>query len=136
MINLKMLMASGANISNFEYVEFARQGIEKDFLDDLADVLSMKISNLSKVLPLSTRTLQRYETKTLLPKEISDRTIQIARVMIKAIDIFDDKDMAVSWLKTPNRAFGDLIPIDLLDTYSGIELVFDELIKIEHGTFA
>jgi len=48
-------------------------------------------------------------------------------------EIFGSKKEFFKWLKTKNFALNNQKPIDLLDTYSGLNLIFEELKRIEFG---
>ena len=47
--------------------------------------------------------------------------------------VFGEADYAVQWLNEPNEALGGAIPLTLLATTEGDELVRAELGYIEHG---
>ena len=119
-----------------DLMEITRQGLTREAVDLLADVLDLSIGELTKYLHVSERTLQRYKPEQELSAELSDRLVQLAKVYAKAVDVFEDEQIAVKWLKQPNRALGDTVPMEYLDNSSGIEIILDELIRIEHGVFA
>ena len=119
-----------------DLMEITRQGLTREAVDLIADVLDLSIGELTKYLHVSERTLQRYKPDQELSAELSDRLVQLAKVYAKAVDVFEDEQIAVKWLKQPNRALGDTIPMEYLDNSSGIEIILDELIRIEHGVFA
>ena len=52
------------------------------------------------------------------------------------IEVFDDQDKFNVWLLTKNVALGGIKPKDLLDSSFGIQLLKDELTRIEHGVLA
>ncbi len=130
-LNLDLPVASLQDL-----MEITRQGLTREAVDLIADVLDLSISELTKYLHVSERTLQRYQPDQELSAELSDRLVQLAKVYAKAVDVFEDEQIAVKWLKQPNRALGDTIPMEYLDNSSGIEIILDELIRIEHGVFA
>ncbi|MBT4289145.1 MAG: DUF2384 domain-containing protein [Prolixibacteraceae bacterium] len=117
-------------------IEQVRKGIVQNELLILANLLKMTIPDLSKLLPVTARTIQRYNKNTILSKSLSEQVIQIQRLYYKAKEVFEDEENAVRWLKRPCMALNNEKPIDLCDTYSGIELVRDELTRIEYGVFA
>ncbi|WP_220476902.1 antitoxin Xre/MbcA/ParS toxin-binding domain-containing protein [Massilia cavernae] len=44
-----------------------------------------------------------------------------------------DEEAAKTWLRQNNRSLGGEVPLSLLDTEVGYELVLDTLGRIEHG---
>ncbi|MEO9071250.1 MAG: MbcA/ParS/Xre antitoxin family protein [Ginsengibacter sp.] len=49
------------------------------------------------------------------------------------IKVFGNKEKFNLWLETKNQALGSIIPKKLLEKDSGINLLKDELTRIEHG---
>lgn len=128
LLGLKMLTRTP-----LELVNVARNGIPRKAIDALAKKLNMPVANLTKYLHVSERTLHRYAPEKILSSDLSDRVLQIAKVYTRCIEIFEDNNNAADWLKQPSIAFGNIPPIELLDTSTGIEMVIDELTRIEYG---
>ena len=133
----KTLGIKGLN-SSLDLIETIRQGLPKQALEQLAKTLRMKVLDLETILPVSRRTLQRYDQQDVkcLPKELSDHILQVAKVYTRAVDVFEDEERALEWLQAPIVALGGRIPISLLDTSAGVDLVLTELGRIEYGVFA
>jgi putative toxin-antitoxin system antitoxin component (TIGR02293 family) len=53
----------------------------------------------------------------------------------KAVEVFEDPQMARKWLKEPSWALGDVTPLQYADTELGAQEVEDLLGRIEHGVF-
>lgn len=128
-------LKSATNSLN-DLMALARQGLRKTAMDALAERLECSTQDLVAYLPISARTLQRYNLDTQLSTELSDRIIQIAKVYARAVEVFGDRNKAVAWLKYPNHALGGVTPLSCLDNFSGIEIVLDELGRIEYGVYA
>ena len=122
--------------SPYDLMDLARQGLFRSAMDSLAQLLELSTKDLVQYLHISERTLQRYDKNKKLSPELSDHLIQLARVYARAIDVFEDRDKVVKWLKYPNHALGGITPISCLDNFTGIELVLDELGRIEYGVYA
>lgn len=132
----KALNLSQAINSPHDLVDLARQGLFKSAIDSLAELLELPAKELVPYLHISERTLQRYDEQKKLSPELSDHVIQLARVYARAVEVFEDHNKAVKWLKYPLLALGGVTPISCLDNFSGIELVLDELGRIEYGVYA
>ena len=120
----------------FDLMDLARQGLFRSAMDSLAQLLELSTKDLVQYLHISQRTLQRYDEQKKLSPELSDHLIQLARVYARAVEVFEDKNKAVKWLKYPSHALGGITPLSCLDNFSGIELVLDELGRIEYGVYA
>ena len=54
----------------------------------------------------------------------------------KGIEIFGNRDEFNSWLKEPEYGVGWQVPLELFSTSTGIDMVMEELIRIEFGATA
>src|SRR3990172_4233180 len=63
----------------------------------------------------------------------SDRVYRFARIIALAEDVFEDKEEALEWLKSPQYGLGGLIPFDMLQTDAGASEVEELLIRIDYG---
>lgn len=122
--------------SNFDLVNLAHEGLTAASIQSLIKALELSIDELVELLPVSKRTLQRYEKNQKLSLDLSDRLIQIARVYSRILEVWSDRDLGLHWLKSPCKAFGDKIPLSYLNLHSGFEIVMDELGRIEYGVYS
>ena len=124
--------------SPLDLIETIRQGLPTQALERLAKALRVKVLDLEHILPVSRRTLQRYEQQNVkcLPKALSDHMLQVATVYARAVEVFEDEERALVWLQAPIVALGGRIPMGLLDTSTGVNVVLTELGRIEYGVFA
>lgn len=113
-----------------------RKGLPLGTLGHVSDSLKMTEDELLPIIGLSTRTVQRRR-KAHKPLDLieSDRLYRLAKIQARATEVFEDKDTAVDWLKSDNRALGDK-PLNLLDTEAGTDLVERVLTRIEHGVYS
>jgi putative toxin-antitoxin system antitoxin component (TIGR02293 family) len=114
-------------------IQTTREGIVKKTADLLADTVGLTLPELSRCLHVSARTLQRYKADDRLNPDLSDHLLQVARVYLRALDVLGDRERAALWLKQPSVALGNISPLELLDTFTGIGMVLDELTRIEYG---
>lgn len=123
-------------LSGLDLIQFAREGVLKDFLLRLAQRLSFSMVELSDILHVSERTLQRYHKKDIMKPEISERALLLAQLYRSGVDALGSEDNFNDWMRTPLPVFGQNTPLSLLDTSFGFELVSEELGRIAHGVFA
>lgn len=57
------------------------------------------------------------------------------KVLDRATSVFGDRDKAMFWLNSPCYTLGNRVPMQLIDTTEGLELVLATLGRIEHGIF-
>lgn len=118
------------------WVARSREGLDKQALQRLLTRLDVSMAEVSHLLPVSERTLQRYPNDKILSRDISGHIVAIAKVFARSTEVFEDQDKARRWLHKPCRALGNQVPLSLLDTPLGIQAVEDELSRIEHGVYA
>jgi putative toxin-antitoxin system antitoxin component (TIGR02293 family) len=124
------------NVPESALIDRIRNGLPGETVITLARKIGVAQKDVAGWLHTTTRTLQRHiETRQNLSPEISDRVAQLVRVYCRCNEVFKDEEKVSAWLKAPNYALGGVVPTTLLDTIPGIELVLDELGRIEHGVF-
>lgn len=122
--------------SDFDLVSVARKGISKRNLLLLAKKLYLTIEEISDILHISERTLQRYEPSTLVKTEHADRAIELAKLYERGASVLGSYEAFNRWLRHTNYALKNQVPLTLLDTSIGFTLVLDVLGRIEHGVFS
>jgi putative toxin-antitoxin system antitoxin component (TIGR02293 family) len=121
---------------DYKPVNDIRKGLPASSVLHLARSLRTTENYLLPIIGISDRTLQRRrkEKKPLAPVE-SDRLYRLAKVYARAHEVFADEEVALDWLKSRNRALGD-VPLMLLDTDAGTDMVERVLTRIEHGVYS
>ncbi len=74
-------------------------------------------------------------SERLSPVE-SDRVYRFARIIALAEDVFEDRDEALEWLKSPQYGLGGRLPFDMLQTDAGAREVEELLIRIDYGVIS
>ena len=120
----------------FDWIEVIREGIPAAAVDSLLTAIHVSRSDLAKLLGIPERTLARRKREGTLNSEESSKLLRVARVVVRATEVFEDGETALDWLKAPNAALQRKTPLSLLDTDIGAESVLDTLGRIEHGVFA
>ncbi len=89
------------------------------------------------VTGISLRTYQRRRAEPAAPLDpvTSGRVWKFAEVLARAITVLGSRAEAEAWLQRPALALQNRLPIDLLTTPKGIEMVEALLGRIEHGTY-
>jgi putative toxin-antitoxin system antitoxin component (TIGR02293 family) len=120
-----------------ELARLVRRGLPAVSVAALAARLHLGNRVLGHKLGIPQRTLTRRlsHASRLTPAE-SDRTVRMARVYAGAVEMIGDREKAIAWLGTPNRALGGDQPFDLLDTDLGARMVEDILGRIAYGVYS
>lgn len=119
-----------------DFIKISQGGIPKLTVENLANYLQISIQQLMQLLPISLRTLQRKGNKDRLDKMVSEKILHIAEVAAKGTEVFEDREKFIAWLHRPNVALGDQSPMSLLDSNYGVNMVLEEMGRLEYGVFA
>jgi putative toxin-antitoxin system antitoxin component (TIGR02293 family) len=120
-----------------DLANLVRRGLPAGAVSALAGKLSLGNAALSNTLGIPQRTMtRRLSQRSRLTATESDRTVRVARIYANALQMIGDKEIAVRWLLTPNRALGGERPLDRLDTDVGAREVEDVLGRIAYGVYS
>ncbi len=122
--------------NRLDLVALTRKGIPKQALLNLGTMLNLSLKELANLLPVTERTLQRREPETLLGAAVSEQIILIAEVTEKGSSVLGGIEPFKKWLREENLALGGHQPLHLLDTAIGVQLVEEELGKLEYGVYS
>jgi len=118
-------------------INAAREGIRYQAFVAISGQLPFTMAEWSAYLLLSGRTMQRYkrERKTF-DQSSSEKILEIILLYRYGEQVFTGKEPFNFWLQTSNLALGGKRPKDYLDSSFGINLLKDELFRIEQGLLA
>lgn len=119
--------------SPYDYIRLSRKGLTGQDLRKILNFTGITAKKMSSMLSISERQIGRYEDHKVLKTDMSSHLIQITNLYIRGYELFEDKSKFQGWMSSQIRGLGYEKPIDLLDTNFGIELVYDELGRLEHG---
>ncbi len=121
--------------SPYDLLDILQGGIGARSIATLEKSLDVKPAQMARILGISPKTLERYKAdgRKKLSPTVSERIMRIATLKERALEVFDDDVKAVGWLRSPSVALGWRAPVDIIPFNLGIDLVMNELGRIEHG---
>jgi len=88
----------------------------------------------ARVIQIPMRTLARRKKEGRLRPDESDRLVRLARLYVKALELFGDRaDAARHWLMSPAHALGGATPLEYSSTEIGAREVENLIGRLEHG---
>jgi putative toxin-antitoxin system antitoxin component (TIGR02293 family) len=118
-------------------IEMVRKGIKYSLFQAFANTIPFSISEWSTFLHVSTRSMQRYQVEQRTFDTLqSEKIVEIAILYKKGTEVFGNPLNFNAWLEAESIALGKVKPKKLLDSSFGIQMVHDELSRIEHGVLA
>lgn len=119
-----------------DFIKLIRAGIPKHAMDNLMDISELSLLEMAAITHISDRTLRRYKPQQKLPQEQSERMLELARLYTRGEQVLGTMAAFREWMDTALAQLGGKKPKEFLDTSIGINMLLDELGRIEHGVFA
>lgn len=121
----------------FKLINATREGVDFEVLNEFSVTYPLNSTDWSRILNMSERTIQRYRRENKKFDSIhTERLLMIILLFKKGTEVFGSTENFLAWINSKSIALGGVKPINLLDNSFGINMVKDELIKIEHGILA
>lgn len=115
----------------------SRRGVDAVLFFDLAELTGYKREEMAPLFDTSLKTLLRYkETKRKLSPVAGELALKMLALFQHGEAIFGSIAEFRSWLDVPAYGLGNQRPFDLMQTSGGIDLIDDELARIEFGALA
>jgi putative toxin-antitoxin system antitoxin component (TIGR02293 family) len=118
----------------FTLVMEAREGILAKIVFQLADVLQLQLEQMANILHTTTKTLRSYrQSKKKLNPAHSEQALKLFALYMKGEKVFGASASFRRWLEKPAHGLDGQLPLALLETSGGIDLVMEELDRIAWG---
>lgn len=118
-------------------IDAVRTGISVSDFENVTRNIPFSVAEWATFLQLSERTIQRAQkdNKSFQPIH-SERIVELVMLYEFGIEVFGEKENFDIWLNSKSIALGGRTPKELFDTRFGVNMVKDELGRIEHGVLA
>jgi len=115
----------------------ALKGVKSSLFSDVIVLTGFSRDLVAGWLDISNKTLLNYEkqSKQLNPAS-AELLLKVILLFEKGIKIFGERVQFKRWLEKPAYGLGGFIPMEMMRTSGGVDLVIDELVRIEYGDLA
>ncbi len=123
--------------NDYALVSVATAGIPAEVFKRVANLPGLDPAYLAILLNVSVKTVQRHmkEDKKLSPTQ-GEHLLRIIDLFRQGEEIFGSLPAFERWITKPAYGLGGKVPLGLLQTIVGIELIEDELTRIAYGDLA
>lgn len=122
---------------SYYLIKVVREGIPYAEFEQVSKIAPFSFKEWANYLNISTRTLERHRDESrVFRQQQSERIIFIYQLLHYGQSVFESRENFYTWMDAVNIAFGGIRPKALLDTSIGIDMVRDELGRIQHGILA
>ncbi|NVO29606.1 type II RES/Xre toxin-antitoxin system antitoxin [Hymenobacter lapidiphilus] len=112
----------------------ARKGVPAAMAFEVAAAYQLQTPELEAIYELSTKTLRTYSQENrVLSAARSEKTLKIISLYQRGMEVFGEPAAFLRWLAKPAHGLDQEVPLRLLETSGGIDLVAEELARIAYG---
>ena len=120
-----------------DLVQQVEAGFSYTAFEKLLRLLLKSGQELAKLLDIPARTLTRRKQAGRFSAKESERLLRLSKLLEASAELFEgDREGAVAWLGSPNRALGGETPLALSKTEIGAREVENLIGRLEHGVFS
>jgi uncharacterized protein (DUF2384 family) len=107
-------------------------------IKEILSITNLSLNQLAEyVYEMTPKTLASYRNAGKhLPSRSLEISIKLKQLYAKADELFLNRKDFNSWLHEESYGLGGRVPLNLLNTSSGIDLALEELARIEFGATA
>jgi putative toxin-antitoxin system antitoxin component (TIGR02293 family) len=119
-----------------DLLQATRKGLRYVSFDAVRSRFRIEPALMTRILDLPPRTLARRRKEKRFRTDESDRLVRLARIGALAETTLGTKEKAAGWLNSANKALGNDMPLERLDTDLGTREVEDLLLRIAYGVYS
>ncbi len=140
MMNQERILSKYENSikDNISIVNHSMKGLSTAVFFDFVEISGINKNQLAEeIFEISLKTINRYkqDQKKFNPRN-SELLLKLLALYKKGIFVFGQLSGFKQWLLKPAFGLGGKIPYELMITGTGIDLILEELIRIEYGDLA
>lgn len=123
------------SLSNFQKINQIKAGISKSALEEIKRKAGLDYDTIASILSVAKATIHNKKGESKFDQKVSEKIILLGDIYSYGYTVFEDTARFNTWMKTPNRAFGEKTPLELTDTLYGIQEVKNAIGRIEYGVY-
>jgi uncharacterized protein (DUF2384 family) len=116
-------------------IQRCKDGALKSEVANLQDEISLTNEEMAGALQISTRAYVNYDDDEVLKPRIVERALALAQLYARGFEVMG-KERFLRWMNKELIIFGNKKAKALLDTQFGIQILLNELGRIEYGVLA
>ncbi len=118
-------------------LSYSKGGLKAKAALDFISISGFTYDEFQETFKTTVKTIQNYVVQDLkLDAALSEKLLKSFSLFDKGLDVFGSVKDFHQWLATPAYGLGNLIPLSLMDTITGITLIEEEIMRIAYGDLA
>lgn len=115
-------------------IESARSGIKFTDFKNIHNLMNLSNSKWAEIIGISERTMQNIiKEKRDLDQNKSEKLLAFLTLVEYSLDVLGSEENFIEWLNYKSPALNGVAPIEYVDTFQGINMLREQLFKIETG---
>ena len=115
----------------------SKKGLDAKTALDFLSLSGFTQDEFQETFKTTVKTIQNHVNRDLkLDAALSEKLLKSFALFDTGIAIFGSGQAFHQWLNTPAYGLGNRLPFDIMDTITGIQLIEEELIRIQFGDLA
>ncbi len=114
----------------------AQKGVSATTFDDVVKLFG-HTDYLAEIMELTHKTINKYKSNNIKFSPIrSEILLKLIALYQKGITTFGNRASFIAWLSKPAYGIDNHLPLELIKTSDGIDLITEELDRIQYGDTA
>lgn len=124
--------------TRMDRLDIIRQGLPYGTIEYISDRTASSVKDILKLLGIPQTTYnKKKKDNDLLTGRDTEILLVLSELLDFGLDVFNnEKEKFQRWLKKPNISLGNVTPVSLFDSLTGIQEVRNSLNRLEHGNLA
>lgn len=115
----------------------SKKGLDAKAAFDFLNLSGFSQEQFQETFKTTVKTIQNYSRQDLkLDAALSEKLLKSFALFEKGIAVFGSAEAFHDWLNVSAYGLGNQIPFEMMDTITGINLIEEELIRLEYGDLA
>ncbi len=112
---------------------YLEKGITSKEIKPVVKYLDFKVPEIAKAATVSVSTVLRWQPETSIGLPGSGQFYKIDEVIRKGVSLFGGEEQFKTWLNSPNLSLGNAVPLKLITSTIGVDLVDEALDALIYG---
>ncbi len=122
---------------DYQVMEKCEDGISIHYLNTVSDRYALTTNDWADIMGISSKSIQRYQqNESTLSATQSEFVLKTEQLFALGEEVFGSLENFKAWMQKPAFGLGGKIPVKVMHTISGINLVINQLMRIAHGILA
>lgn len=118
--------------SSIDFADMIITGLSPMAVQNIQLYIGVNDIEMAKMMHMSPRT---YNNRKTFKGNEGDRAYRIAKVVARAEEVIGSHDRAIEWLQNKQPVLRNRIPLELVSTSAGANVISDVLDRIQYGVY-